>query len=145
MIAKPMTQRQASEFVALHHRNHKPARGDVFRIAAEVNGEIVGVVQVGRPVARGLQDGTTVEVLRLCTVGVPNTCSFLLARAAQAARALGYKRIYTYILDTETGASLKASGWKLDGVTAGGSWDTPSRPRSDSAPLCPKQRWVKLL
>lgn len=145
MNAIPLTQRQAAEYIAAHHRHHRPARGDVFRIGAEVDERLVGVVQCGRPAARGLQDGRTLEVTRLCTEGHENACSFLYSRAARVAKELGYHRIYTYILDSETGASLKASGWKFDGMTRGGSWDTPSRRRSDKAPTCPKQRWVKLL
>jgi hypothetical protein len=145
MKAVPLTQRQAAEYVEKNHRHHKPARGDVFRIGAELNGCLVGVIQCGRPSARGLQDGTTLEATRLCTDGTENACSFLYAKAARVAKELGYKRIYTYILDSETGTSLKASGWKFDGMTAGGSWNCPSRPRTDKAPICAKQRWVKIL
>lgn len=145
LIARPLTQKQAAEYIAENHRHHKPARGDVFRIGAELDGRLVGVAQCGRPVARGLQDGFTLEVVRLCTDGTPNVCSFLYSRAARIAKQLGYRRIYTYILDSETGASVKASGWVLDGMTAGGSWDSPGRPRVDKAPTCPKQRWVRFL
>lgn len=145
MTAKPLTQRQAAEYITANHRHHKPARGDVFRIGAEVEGRLVGVIQCGRPVARGLQDGQTLEVVRCCTDGTPNVCSFLYSRAARVAKELGYKKIYTYILESENGASLRASGWTLDGTTRGGSWDTPSRRREDKAPTCPKQRWVRIL
>ena len=145
MHAVPLTQRQAAEYVAANHRHHKPARGDVFRIGAEKDGQIVGVIQCGRPSARGLQDGRTLEATRLCTDGTRNACSFLYAAAARVAKDLGYKRIVTYTLDSEDGASLRASGWTLDGVTAGGSWDTPSRRRTDKAPTCPKKRWIKNL
>lgn len=145
MNAVPLTQRQASAFVEALHRHHKPARGDVFRIGAEVDGRLVGVIQCGRPSSRMLQDGKTLEAVRLCTDGTENACSFLYAKAARVAKELGYKRIYTYILESESGASLKASGWIFDAVTAGGSWNRPSRERTDKAPTCAKQRWVKLL
>lgn len=145
MTAKPLTQKQAAAYISENHRHHRPVRGDVFRIGCEENGRLIGVVQCGRPSARGLQDGVTLEVTRLCTDGTKNTCSFLYSRAARAARELGYKRLVTYILDTESGASLKASGWTFDGMTKGGSWDTPSRRREDKAPTCPKQRWIKQL
>lgn len=92
-----------------------------------------------------LQDGKTLEAIRLCTDGTENACSFLYAKAARVAKELGYKRIYTYILENESGASLKASGWTFDGETKGGSWNRPSRERTDKAPICAKQRWVKLL
>lgn len=145
MNATPLTQRQAAEYITLNHRHHKPARGDVFRIGAEIEGKLVGVIQCGRPVNRYLDDGRTLEATRLCTDGTRNVCSFLYAKAARIAKEIGYKRIYTYILDSETGASLRAAGWKLDGMTQGGSWDCPSRSRTDKAPTCPKQRWVKHL
>lgn len=145
MKAVPLTQRQAAEFVEALHRHHKPARGDVFRICTEADGRLVGVIQCGRPSARLLQDGKTLEAVRLCTDGTENACSFLYAKAARVAKELGYTRIYTYILESESGASLKAAGWTFDGMTKGGSWDTPSRRREDKAPTCRKQRWVKLL
>lgn len=141
MIAKPLTQRQAAEYIARFHRHHGPTRGDIFRIGAEENGQLIGVIQVGRPSARKLQDGYTVEATRLCTDGTENACSFLYARAARVAKELGYHRIITYILETETGASLKASGWVFDGYTEGGSWSRENRPREDKAPTCRKQRW----
>lgn len=145
MHAIPLTQKQAAAYVAEHHRHHKPARGDVFRIGAEKDGILVGVIQCGRPSARGLQDGRTLEATRLCTDGTANACSFLYSAAARVARELGYKRIVTYTLESENGASLKASGWILDGITDGGTWDTPSRRRTDKAPICPKKRWIKHL
>ena len=145
MTAVPITQKQANEFIETLHRHHKPTRGDKFRIGAAVDGVLVGVAQVGRPVARGLDDGETLEVTRLCTDGTKNACSFLYSKAARIAKELGYKQIVTYILDIEKGASLKASGWELDGVTCGGIWSCESRPRVDKSPICPKQRWIKKL
>ena len=145
MTAVPITQKQANEFIETLHRHHKPTRGDKFRIGASVDGVLVGVAQVGRPVARGLDDGKTLEVTRLCTDGTKNACSFLYSKAARIAKELGYKQIVTYILDIEKGASLKASGWELDGVTRGGTWSCESRPRVDKSPICPKQRWIKKL
>lgn len=142
--AIPVELRTANEFVALMHRHHDPVHRDKFRVAAiNENGEIVGVVQVGRPVARGNDDGLTVEVVRLCTDGTKNACSFLYARAAKAADALGYRKIITYILDSEDGTSLKAAGWHFETETRGGSWNCQSRPRQTTAPTCKKQRWAK--
>ena len=85
---------------------------------------------MGRPVNRYLDDGYTLEVLRLCSNGKKNVCSFLYSKADRIAMEMGYKRIITYILESEAGTSLKAAGWHLDksGV-GGGSWDVPSRPR----------------
>lgn len=87
-----------------------------------MNGEIVGVAIVGRPVSRYLDDGWTLEVNRLCTDGTKNACSFLYFAAWRVAKNLGYKKLITYILDSENGASLKASGWKCVGKCGGKCW-----------------------
>ena len=128
----------ANAFVADHHRHHKPVIGHLFSIGAVLNGQLVGVVIVGRPVARMRDDGVTAEVTRLCTDGTRNACSFLYGAAARAAFALGFTRIGTYILASESGASLNASGWRMIGQTKGGSWSRPSRPRNDKHPTEPK-------
>ena len=144
--AIPIELKAANEFVSRLHRHHAPVHRDKFRVAAiRDDGELCGVVQVGRPVSRNLDDGQTVEVVRLCTDGTRNACSFLYAKAASAAKALGYHRIITYILVTESGTSLKAAGWYYDGMTSGGSWDRPSRRREQTAPICRKKRYIKIL
>jgi hypothetical protein len=104
-----------------------------------INPKIVGVAVVGRPVARMSQNGLTLEVTRLCTDGTKNACSMLYSACWRATKALGYRKLITYILDNEPGTSLKASGWKLIGERGGGSWSVPSRPRTDKHPLQPKQ------
>jgi hypothetical protein len=129
---------EANAFVREHHRHHRPVVGHLFSIGAALGEKIVGVVIVGRPVARMRDDGETAEVTRLCTDGTRNACSFLYGAAAKAAFALGFKRIGTYILNTEDGVTLRASGWKLIGQRGGGSWSVPSRPRVDTHPLQPK-------
>jgi hypothetical protein len=83
----------------------------------------------------------TLEVTRLATDGTRNACSFLYGAAARAAFALGYKRIGTYILDTEPGSTLKAAGWKLIGSAGGGSWSSKTRPRIDKHPTQGKLLW----
>jgi hypothetical protein len=126
---------EANAFVTAHHRHHRPVVGHLFSIGAAMGDDIVGVVIVGRPVSRRRDDGLTAEVTRLCTDGTRNACSFLYGAAAKAAFALGFKRIGTYILATENGASLNASGWRMIGETPGRSWSVPSRPRVDKHPL----------
>lgn len=143
--AYPLELKQANEFVDRLHRHHNSVHRDKFRVGATKDGKLVGVVQVGRPISRMLDDGHTLEVVRLCTDGTKDVCSFLYSKAARIAKELGYSRIITYILESETGASLKASGWKLDGITNGGEWDRPSRRRNTSAPTCPKKRYIKEL
>ena len=135
LASTPIDLDEANEFVRRHHRHHKPVLFHKFSIGAALRGEVVGVAIVGRPVARMRDDGLTLEVTRLCTDGTRNACSFLYGAAARAAFALGYRRIGTYILYTEAGISLRASGWKLIGEVKGRSWSCPSRPRIDKHPL----------
>lgn len=137
----PMSRLEAQEFVSAHHRHHKPAVGDKFCIGVADGGVIRGVVVVGRPVARHLDDGWTLEVTRCCTDGVKNGCSMLYGAAWRAARALGYRRLVTYTLASEGGVSLRAAGWRVVGETAGGSWSRSLRPRVDTHPLQGKLRW----
>ena len=138
----PLTQREAVAFVANIHRHHKPSRGDVFRLGvADESGEIRGVAMVGRPVARHLDDGWTLEVTRVATDGCPNACSKLYAAAWRAARALGWRRLITYTLPEEGGASLRGAGWREIGAAGGGSWNCKSRPRVDLHPTQLKIRW----
>lgn len=156
--AIPIELKDAQAFINEKHRHHIAAHRDKFRIGCEHNGKLVGVAQVGRPVARGLDDGLTLEVLRLCSDGSKDVCSFLYSRAARIAKELGYKRIITYILSTESGSSLKAAGWQLDAAeVGGGSWSRKSRPRDlkstqlgifeerQKYPTEIKQRWIRWL
>lgn len=130
----PIFQDEAFAFISQHHRHHKKPVGSIFQIGLSDGDKIVGVVVVGRPVARRLQDGFTAEVTRLCTDGTPNACSMLYSAAWRAAKAIGYRKLITYILQSESGVSLKASGWKLVGEAGGGSWSVPARPRVDKHP-----------
>lgn len=128
----PITLREANLFVEQHHRHSSPVRGHIVSVAAERDDEIVGVAIVGRPVARGLQDGYTAEVLRLATDGTQNACSLLYGACWRAAKALGYRCLVTYTLAAEGGASLQAAGWRVVAELPNrGSkgWNTPSRPR----------------
>ena len=145
MRAIPIELKQANEFVDSLHRHHPSVHRDKFRIGCEENGKLVGVAQLARPVSRVLDNGKTIEVVRLCTDGTPNACSFLYAKAARIAKEMGYEKIITYILCSECGSSLKACGWIKEADTAGHSWDCKSRPRNTAAPICNKQRWGKQL
>ena len=139
----PIFQKEAKEFIKQHHRHIKPPVGGLFQIAAAKEGRIVGVVIVGRPVARNLQDGFTAEVTRLATDGTRNACSKLYAAAWRAAKALGYKKLVTYILDTEKGTTLYAAGWRKIGYAGGGSWGNKKRPRIDKHSIQTKIRFEK--
>jgi hypothetical protein len=143
LILKPISLKKANEFVESIHRHHKKVQGHKFSLSAEHDGKTVGVCIVGRPVARALDNGTRLEVTRLCTDGTRNACSFLYGAAAKAAWSLGYDSIGTYILDSESGTSLKASGWKMLHKTVGRSWSCPSRLRVDKHPTEDKQYWSR--
>lgn len=145
MKAVPIGWREAKEFVERVHRHHFSPQGWKFGLGAEKDGKLVGIVMVGRPVSRVLDDGFTAEVIRLATDGTKNACSFLYSRARQIAFAMGFTRIITYILKSEPGTSLRAAGWRFVRDAGGGSWSRPSRKRTDKAPLEPKQLWEAIV
>lgn len=132
----PATFRQACAFVARHHRHHQPPNGRRFSLGVEdEHGELRGVAIVSHPVARHLMDGYTVEVIRTATDGCPNANSALYGAAWRAARALGYRRLITYTMAGESGASLRGAGMHVVGELAPRpGWSTPSRPRDDTHP-----------
>ena len=141
----PISLADANAFVARYHRHHKPVTGHKFSIGCTENGELVGVAIVGRPVSRYLDNGLTLEVNRLCTTGSKNACSFLYAAAARAAKAMGYRKIITYTLDTEPGTSLRAAGWVCAGIAGGKRWTGQRRPAVDLYPPQMKLRYEKIL
>ena len=148
---KPIKQSDAKDFIQQHHRHNKPPVG--WRFGAGIwNWEtLIGVVMVGRPVARKLDHHSTVEVNRLCidTNIDPelsaHACSQLYGWSAREAKKRGFEKIITYTLQTESGVSLKAAGWLNEGSAGGGSWNVKSRPRIDSAPIAKKIRWSRQL
>lgn len=136
----PITIEEANEFVKRFHRHHKPPVGYKFAIGV-ANGELVGVAIIGRPIARMNDDGWTLEVTRTCTDGTKNANSMLYGAAWRVARALGYRRMITYSLPSESGMSLRGAGMKLIGKTQDHqSWSSKGRPRLDLHPEI-KNRW----
>lgn len=144
LAAIPISLQQANEFIAQHHRHHEPVVRDKFRVACELDGKLVGVAQLARPNSRFLDNGRIIEVVRLCTDGTPDAASFLYSRAARIAREMGYHKIITYILDTESGTSLVASGWHKEDDVRGKVWNRPGKPVMEEEPVN-KQRWAKIL
>ena len=121
----PISLGEANAFVTVNHRHHRPVVGHKFSIA--VSDLIVrGVCIVGRPVSRHQDDGYTLEVNRCCTDGVKNGCSMLYGAAWRGSKALGYRRLITYTLPQEGGASLRGAGWTLVGESRGGNWNSAS-------------------
>lgn len=125
----PCTLKDACEFVAMHHRHHKPPVGHKFSLGLASGDTLVGVAIIGRPSARAYDDGLTLEVTRSCVApGVPNGNSMLYGAAWRAAKALGYLRLITYTQDGETGASLRAAGWRVIAERKPRpGWNMPSR------------------
>lgn len=140
MRVTPISLKEANAFVAAHHRHHKPVPGAKFSIAVSDDSGVRGVAIVGRPVARKQDDGWTLEVNRCCTDGARNACSMLYGAAWRAASAMGYRRLITYTMPQEGGASLRGAGWRLIGERKSGNWNVASRPRIDTPELLRGQK-----
>lgn len=125
----PTTLKEANTYVARHHRHNQPTNGHKWSVSCYDGDRLCGVAICGRPIARNLDDGLTIEILRVCTDGTKNACSFLYGASSRIAKEMGYKRVVTYTLLSENGASLKASGFENCGMAGGESWNRPSRPR----------------
>jgi len=138
---QPIDQNEAWEFIRRHHRHHNPPQGWKFGIGVSDGEQVVGVAAIGRPVARRLDDGVTLEVTRCCTDGTKNAASMLYGAAWRAVKAMGYRRLVTYTLDSEPGTCLKAANWKVIAETPGKSWSVPTRHRVDTHPLQRRFRW----
>lgn len=147
LYAVPLELSEANNLVALWHRHHQPAVGHRFSIGViDDAGTLHGAAIVGRPVARMVSQRDVLEVTRLVTDGQKNACSLLYAAAARSGAAQGYRRIQTYILGDETGASLRAAGWTFEGDAGGGQWvHTDGKPRRTDQPTGVKGRWAKRL
>ena len=131
--------RRAKEFIREHHRHRPKLTGAIVALGAFVDGELVGVVTIGRPIAR--MDGPgRMDITRLCTNGHRNACSKLYAKAKRLGQALGFVGIKTLTLLREPGSSLRAVGAKDAGTTRGGRWTRKQRQRADSDPAR-KRRW----
>jgi len=137
----PITRAEAFAFIKERHRHHKPPVGSIFQIAVADDDKIIGVAVVGHPVARMSMDGYTADITRLCTDGSKNACSMLYSACWRAARAMGYLKLVTFILNTEPGTSLEAAGWRLVGECGGGTWSRKDRPPIDTHPLQPKLKF----
>jgi hypothetical protein len=143
--AVPLSLDEANTLVSHWHRHHKPIPQSKFCIGAinKATGALCGAAIVGRPVARLLDDGRSLEVNRCVTDGTANACSMLYGAVARAAKALGYIKVWTYTRVDEPGTSLRAAGWKLDDpAIRARSWNMPGRPRVDKTEIIGRQRWL---
>jgi hypothetical protein len=130
----PISLAVANEHVAAWHRHNAPVVGHKFSIGvSDAEGVLRAVAIVGRPVARGFDDGDTLEVVRVASDGAKNACSMLYGACKRAAFALGYRRVVTYTQADESGASPRAAGYRVIGQRpARAGWSVPSRPRDDA-------------
>jgi hypothetical protein len=144
LIIRPITVKEAQAYVRQYHRHHKPPCGCRFALqVVDEDGQIHGVAMANRPVARALDDGLTLEVSRCCTDGTPNAPSRLYGAVRRVAQAMGYRKIVTYTLPEEGGASLRAASYQQVALIKGHPWHTPTsgRPRTDDHPQGDKWRW----
>lgn len=132
LVIRPITLKEANAYITEHHRHNIKVAGCKYSVACYNDGRLVGVAVAGRPVARKQDDGMTIEINRVCTDGTPNACSILYGACSRIAREMGYTRCITYTLASESGSSLKASGFINCGECGGGSWNVPSRPREET-------------
>ena len=136
----PVTFKYAKEFVSNYHRHNPNVVGCKFAIGCVDENIMVGVAICGRPVSRYLDDGKTLEINRVCTNGAANACSMLYGACCRIAKEMGYERVITYTLQSETGASVKASNFIRDGEAGGTHW-TGKRNKGQNIPHEMKVRW----
>ena len=100
---KPCHLRAARDYVGRYHRHSIPPVGGKFAVACYDGDDLCGVAICGRPVARYLDDGLTLEILRCCTDGTGNACSKLYGACCRIGFDMGYERIVTYTLASKRG------------------------------------------
>ena len=139
---RPIHLKPAREFVERYHRHNIPPVGGKFAVACYADDDLCGVAICGRPTARRSDDGETLEIYRNCTDGTRNACSKLYGACLRVAKNMGYKRVITYTLASENGASLRASNFEYEGEAGGVAW-TGSRKRDYYiSPEEMKNRWA---
>ena len=140
---RPISLKQANEFVSNHHRHNKPVAGHKFSIGLFDDDKLIGVAICGRPVARMADDGLTLEILRVCTDGTRNANSMLYGRVKKIAQVMGYKKVLTYTLTEESGSSLRAVGAQKSGIVKPREWSREKRERnSQDVYKKEKIRWI---
>jgi hypothetical protein len=133
MAPAPLHLREANEFVTKYHRHSLPTVGGIFAVGAALGEKLVGVAIAGRPVARRLDNGKTLEVLRVCADGARNANSSLSGRVKRIAHLMGYEKVITYMPEEESGASLRSVGAEVVATLKPKEWGVPSRPRESQA------------
>ena len=143
---RPISIKDAQAFVKQYHRHNIPPVGGKFAIACcNDSKRICGVAICGRPVARSYDNGITLEIYRNCTDGTRNACSKLYGACLRIAKCMGYRRVITYSLKSENGASLRATNFILEGTAGGLSWTVKRHRSYYVSPEELKNRWAVYL
>ena len=143
----PLSLKEANEFVSKYHRHNKKCQGHKFSLGAVFENKLVGVVIVGRPVSRKLDDKLTLEINRNCVLdnAPKGTCSFLYSKAIKVWQTMGGKKIITYTLDYESGSSLKAVNFKKEKMVQifkkNTGWTTRANRVWQEVQKTPRIRW----
>ena len=138
---KPTTLKFAQDYIKKYHRHNIPPVGCKFAICICDSDRVCGVAVCGRPVSRFLDDGETLEIYRCCTDGTKNACSCLYGACRRIAKSMGYKKVITYTLQSESGTSLKASNFINDGIAGGKEWTGTRKKDYYISPKEKKIRW----
>lgn len=140
----PCTVKFARKWVREHHRHLELVQGGLFAVAAADETGMRAVAIAG--VAARVWNGTgRLVISRVASDGVANGCSILYGAMCRAAKALGYREVWTYTLPEEGGVSLRAAGFTDMGLSAGGEHDRPSRARRPAKRPDKKRRWRRVL
>lgn len=140
----PITLKVANEFVLQYHRHNKQVVGSRFAIGLKNGDKLVGVAICGRPISRHLDNGLTLEVYRVCTDGTKNATSMLYSRCKRIGQLMGYEKIITYTLQSESGSSLKALGATVEKNVDGRQWNDSEKVKRTKQPVSEemKYRWA---
>jgi hypothetical protein len=145
----PLSLKEANEFVTKYHRHNKKCAGHKWSVGAIYQGKLVGVIIVGRPVARKLDNRFTLEVNRNCVLdnAPKGTCSFLYAKAIKIWQSMGGKKLITYTLNTESGSSLRAVDFNKETTVQtfkkNTGWTTRENRVWQKVQSIPRIRWSK--
>ena len=138
---KPIHLSPAREYVKEHHRHNIPPVGGKFAVSCFDGDRLCGVAICGRPTARRLDNGETLEIYRNCTDGTKNACTKLYGACLRIAKAMGYERVITYTLKSENGSSLKAANFTFSGTAGGIAWTGARKKDYYISPEEMKNRW----
>ena len=114
------TVREARRIVKRWHRHLPDIQGGLFAAKlVDDAGAVVGCALAGNG-PRVWQGTGRLVISRVAVVeGTRNGCSMLYGALVRAARALGWREVWTYTLPEEPGTSLKAAGFQDMGLTDG--------------------------